>query len=85
MEDDVPADVKTRRFQELAQVYRQEAAILNNAEVGRQHLVLIEGVSWEKKNGAQLYRAMLPYLGPSCSKYRTLKELVKEVNMLNVL
>lgn len=45
LEDDVPDDVKTRRFQELAQVYRQEAAILNNAEVGRQHLVLIEGTS----------------------------------------
>ena len=43
--DDVPEDVKSSRHMELAQVYRKEAELLNKAEVGREHLVLIEGVS----------------------------------------
>ena len=45
LKDDVPEDIKSRRHMELAQVYREEAELLNNAEVGREHLVLIEGVS----------------------------------------
>lgn len=45
LSDDVPEDVKSRRHHELIQVYREEAEKLNQTEIGREHLVLIEGVS----------------------------------------
>jgi len=41
--DDVPAEVKARRLAELFAAYRQGQAELNAAEVGRVHLVLLDG------------------------------------------
>lgn len=45
LQDDVPADVKQRRLQELIAVFREEAARANEAMVGQSQLVLVEGVS----------------------------------------
>jgi hypothetical protein len=41
--DDVPAEVKTQRLADLFSVYRQGQAQLNELEVGRLHLVLLDG------------------------------------------
>lgn len=43
--DDVPKDVKIRRLQELAQVYRDGADESNANCVGQNQLILVEGVS----------------------------------------
>ena len=43
--DDVPQDVKARRLQELIAVHRQGVVQAAEEEVGRRHLVLVEGVS----------------------------------------
>lgn len=43
--DDVPQDVKLRRLSELIDVYRAGLHACNDAEVGRRHLVLVEGRS----------------------------------------
>lgn len=45
LQDDVPADVKQRRLEELITVFREEAARANEAMVGQSQLVLVEGVS----------------------------------------
>ncbi|KAL5010658.1 hypothetical protein ScPMuIL_012963 [Solemya velum] len=45
LEDDVPADVKSRRHMELIQAFREEAEKLNKSEIGKQQLVLVEGES----------------------------------------
>ncbi|NXU53726.1 CK5P1 protein, partial [Turnix velox] len=45
LQDDVPADVKQRRLQELIAVCREEAARANGAMVGQTQLVLVEGPS----------------------------------------
>lgn len=45
LQDDVPADVKRRRLEELIAVFREEAARANEAMVGQAQLVLVEGVS----------------------------------------
>lgn len=45
LSDDVPEVVKSSRHQELIKVYREEAEKLNQTEIGREHLVLIEGTS----------------------------------------
>ena len=50
-EDDVPAEVKQRRLQEIIDIHRAGAARRNQAEIGRVHLVLIEGES--KRSAAQ--------------------------------
>lgn len=51
-EDDVPADVKQRRLQEIINAQRAGAAEVNALEVGKTHLVLVEGFS--KKSEDQL-------------------------------
>lgn len=45
LQDDVPAEVKQRRLQELIAVFREEAARVNGSLVGSTQLVLVEGVS----------------------------------------
>lgn len=45
LQDDVPAEVKRRRLEELISVFREEATRVNGAMVGRSQLVLVEGVS----------------------------------------
>lgn len=45
LNDDVPAEVKKRRLEELIAVFREEAERVNKREVGNKHLVLVEGVS----------------------------------------
>ncbi|XP_075294466.1 mitochondrial tRNA methylthiotransferase CDK5RAP1 isoform X1 [Opisthocomus hoazin] len=45
LRDDVPADVKQRRLEELITVFREEAARANEAMVGQSQLVLVEGPS----------------------------------------
>lgn len=45
MRDDVHDDVKLRRLQELIAAFRAGAAAASAAEVGREHVVLVEGDS----------------------------------------
>ncbi|MCJ8744592.1 hypothetical protein PDJAM_G00120420 [Pangasius djambal] len=45
LQDDVPAEVKQRRLEELISVFREEAAKLNAALIGSTQLVLVEGES----------------------------------------
>ena len=45
MQDDVPEDTKRQRLNEAISVYREVLAARNSAEVGRRHLVLLEGPS----------------------------------------
>ncbi|XP_063206303.1 mitochondrial tRNA methylthiotransferase CDK5RAP1 isoform X2 [Chroicocephalus ridibundus] len=45
LQDDVPADIKQRRLEELITVFREEAARANEAMVGQSQLVLVEGPS----------------------------------------
>ncbi|KAI6074038.1 CDK5 regulatory subunit-associated protein 1 [Aix galericulata] len=52
LQDDVPADVKQRRLQELIAVFREEAATANEAMVGQSQLVLVEGPS--KRSASEL-------------------------------
>ncbi|XP_037771680.1 mitochondrial tRNA methylthiotransferase CDK5RAP1 isoform X5 [Chelonia mydas] len=52
LHDDVPAEVKRRRLEELISVFREEATRANGAMVGRSQLVLVEGPS--KRSAAQL-------------------------------
>lgn len=52
LNDDVPAEVKKRRLEELIAVFREEAERVNKREVGNKHLVLVEGVS--KRSSAEL-------------------------------
>ncbi|NXT23383.1 CK5P1 protein, partial [Syrrhaptes paradoxus] len=52
LRDDVPADVKKRRLEELIAVFREEAARANEAMVGRSQLVLVEGPS--KRSASEL-------------------------------
>ena len=44
-QDDVPEGVKRRRLNEAIGVYREVLAARNAAEVGRRHLILLEGPS----------------------------------------
>lgn len=44
-EDDIPEDVKKRRLQEIIDIYREGSANNNLLEIGRTHLVLVEGTS----------------------------------------
>ncbi|KAK5968869.1 ADP-ribosylation factor 5 [Trichostrongylus colubriformis] len=43
--DDVPEDVKRRRHEELATVFREESLALHKSLMGTEQLVLVEGVS----------------------------------------
>ncbi|XP_024071209.2 CDK5 regulatory subunit-associated protein 1 isoform X2 [Terrapene carolina triunguis] len=52
LQDDVPAEVKRRRLEELISVFREEATRANGAMVGRSQLVLVEGPS--KRSAAEL-------------------------------
>uniref|UniRef100_A0A8C8VL06 Mitochondrial tRNA methylthiotransferase CDK5RAP1 n=1 Tax=Pelusios castaneus TaxID=367368 RepID=A0A8C8VL06_9SAUR len=52
LQDNVPAEVKRRRLEEIASVFREEAARANGAMVGRSQLVLVEGPS--KRSAAEL-------------------------------
>lgn len=45
LQDDVPAEVKQRRLEELICMFREEATKVNSALIGRTQLVLVEGVS----------------------------------------
>ncbi|XP_060766522.1 CDK5 regulatory subunit-associated protein 1 isoform X1 [Neoarius graeffei] len=45
LQDDIPAEVKQRRLEELISVFREEAAKLNAALIGSTQLVLVEGES----------------------------------------
>lgn len=51
-QDDVPEDIKKRRLTELIKVFETEQALLNQKEIGRYHLLLIEGKS--KKDAKKL-------------------------------
>ncbi|KAM5135781.1 mitochondrial tRNA methylthiotransferase CDK5RAP1 [Mantella aurantiaca] len=52
LNDDVPAEVKKRRLEELSAVFREEAERVNKRAVGSKHLVLVEGVS--KRSSTEL-------------------------------
>jgi len=52
-EDDVPADVKQRRLEEIIELQNQHSKESNEQEVGRVHTVLVEGTS--KKSDEQLF------------------------------
>ncbi|XP_036415462.1 CDK5 regulatory subunit-associated protein 1 [Colossoma macropomum] len=45
LQDDVPAEVKQRRLEELISVFREEAAKVNTTLIGSTQLVLVEGES----------------------------------------
>ncbi len=51
MGDDVPADVKNRRLQEIIDLQNSISAEVNSREIGRIHSVLVEGAS--KRNPAE--------------------------------
>uniref|UniRef100_A0A674DXJ0 Mitochondrial tRNA methylthiotransferase CDK5RAP1 n=1 Tax=Salmo trutta TaxID=8032 RepID=A0A674DXJ0_SALTR len=50
LQDDVPAEVKQRRLEELIGMFREEATKVNSALIGSAQLVLVEG---ESKRSAQ--------------------------------
>ncbi|XP_053814288.1 mitochondrial tRNA methylthiotransferase CDK5RAP1 isoform X1 [Vidua chalybeata] len=52
LQDDVPADVKKRRLEQLIAAFREEAARANAALVGQAQLVLVEGPS--KRSASEL-------------------------------
>ncbi|NWT11759.1 CK5P1 protein, partial [Vireo altiloquus] len=52
LQDDVPADVKKRRLEQLIATFREEAARANGALVGQAQLVLVEGPS--KRSASEL-------------------------------
>ena len=51
-EDDVPLEVKKRRLSEIIELQTDIALEMNQAEIGREHVVLVEGTS--KRSEAQL-------------------------------
>ena len=52
--DDVPEDVKTARLNEIIALQGRMSLKSNEKEIGRRHVVLVEGVS--KKNSGELFR-----------------------------
>ncbi len=52
-EDDVPLETKKRRLQELVDLYRIHSLISMQKEVGKTHLVLVEGNSKKDENDLQ--------------------------------
>jgi tRNA-2-methylthio-N6-dimethylallyladenosine synthase len=53
LNDDVPAETKKRRLQEIIDLQMKHAFIRNKEQVGKTHKVLVEGVS--KKSNEELY------------------------------
>ena len=53
LNDDVPAETKKRRLQEIINLQMKHAYIKNKEQVGKIHKVLVEGVS--KKSNEELY------------------------------
>ena len=53
LNDDVPAETKKRRLQEIINLQMKHAYIKNKEQVGKTHKVLVEGVS--KKSNEELY------------------------------
>ena len=51
-EDDIPLDVKKRRLSEIIELQTSISLEMNKAEIGREHIVLVEGLS--KRSDAQL-------------------------------
>lgn len=49
-EDDVPEEVKKRRLSEIIQLQHEIAGELNSREIGRRHIVLVEGTSKRSKD-----------------------------------
>ena len=52
-EDDIPADIKKRRLQEIIALQMKHSLLRNNGHLGKTHKVLVEGVS--KKSKEELY------------------------------
>lgn len=52
--DDVPDHIKKERHHRMLEVYRRKCQLLNEAEIGNTHLVLVEGIA--KKTGNILGR-----------------------------
>jgi tRNA A37 methylthiotransferase MiaB len=52
MQDDIPLDVKKRRLNEVIQTFHAQLREKNKSEIGRRHLVLVEGNS--RKSDTQL-------------------------------
>lgn len=52
-QDDVPGDVKMNRLHRMMEVYRRNALALNSSQIGKSHLVLIEGFSKRSRNFLQ--------------------------------
>lgn len=47
--DDVPNDIKQRRYLEMVNVFRETAAEMNKSKIGQVHLVLIDQISKRSK------------------------------------
>lgn len=43
-DDDVPAEVKRRRLEEMITLFRTQVEMMNKAQIGKQQLILVEGV-----------------------------------------
>ena len=43
--DDVPPDIKQQRVHKMNELFRREAETLNKAQIGKEQLILVEGVS----------------------------------------
>lgn len=52
-QDNVPADIKQKRLENMIQVFRHHAEKLNRSQIGKKHLVLIEGYSKRSKSFLQ--------------------------------
>ncbi|XP_075979981.1 mitochondrial tRNA methylthiotransferase CDK5RAP1 [Anticarsia gemmatalis] len=52
--DDVPEHIKKQRHNQMLDIYKRKCQILNEAEIGNTHLVLVEGVA--KKSGKIMSR-----------------------------
>lgn len=46
MKDDVPDETKQRRLQEIISVFRETVQEINQQQIGKVQLVLVEGVRW---------------------------------------
>lgn len=44
-EDDIPDEIKKRRLQEIVELHRKHALEKNKAEIGKEHIILVEGPS----------------------------------------
>jgi tRNA A37 methylthiotransferase MiaB len=63
LQDDVPEEVKQQRLAELIAVYRQQLHRRSAVEVGRRHLVLVEGPS--RRSGGSCQRLAAIWGGDS--------------------